>query len=87
VTGVPVMGARQAPVSIPVEAIDTTGAAQPQVWVFDPASQTASPRAVALGLPRDGAIVVLDGLSPGEEVVTGGWWRLTDGAQVRPSRP
>jgi len=42
---------------------------------------------VALGLPRDGAIVVLDGLSPGEEVVTGGWWRLTDGAQVRPSRP
>lgn len=87
VTGVPVKGARQAAVSIPVEAIDTTRAARPHVWVFDAASQTASPRAVTLGLPRNGAIVVLEGLSPGEEVVTAGWWRLTEGAQVRPARP
>lgn len=84
VTGVPAAGAQ--PVMIPVEAIDTTTNTEPQVWVFDQDRSTVNPRKVRLGLPRDGHIVVLSGLSPDEQVVSAGWTRLTDGARVSPSR-
>ena len=83
VTGVPKTGADQPPVVIPVGAVDTTGDTEPQVWLFDPDTSTVSPRKVTLGLPRDGDIVVLDGLAPNDRVVSAGWTRLTDGALVR----
>ena len=83
VTGVPKTGADQPPVVIPVGAVDTTGDTEPQVWLFDPDTSTVSPRKVTLGLPRDGDIVVLDGLAPNDRVVSAGWTGLTDGALVR----
>ena len=86
VTGVPATGAEEPPVVIPVGAIDTTSDTEPRVWVVDPDTSTASPRKVILGLPRDGAIVVLKGLAPGEEVVSSGWTGLTDGARIRASQ-
>ena len=82
VTGVPKTG-DQPPVVIPVGAVDTTGDTEPQVWLFDPDTSTVRPRRVTLGLPRDGDIVVLDGLAPGDQVVSAGWTALTDGALVR----
>ena len=85
VTGVPATGAEQSPVVIPVGAIDTTSDTEPQVWVVDPDRSTVSPRKVTLGLPRDGNIVVLEGLSRDEQVVSAGWTGLTDGARVRAS--
>ena len=85
VTGVPATGAEEPPVVIPVGAIDTTGDTEPRVWVVDPDTSTASPRRVTLGLPRDGAIVVLKGLAPGDRVVSAGWTGLTDGARIRAS--
>lgn len=71
-------------VTIPVTAIDTTSAPEPRVWIFDEASGTVHPRTVRLGLPRESAIVVLNGLTAGQSVVSGGWWKLTDGMKIRP---
>ena len=85
VIGVPKTGTDEAPVVIPVGAVDTTSDTDPRVWVFDPEQSTVSPRNVTLGLPREGNIVVLKGLAPGDRVVSAGWTGLTDGAQVRPS--
>ena len=69
-------------VTVPVSAVDTTSRADPTVWIYDDAEGTVSRRAVRLGLPRENRIVVLEGLEPGEAVVSGGWWRLRDGAPV-----
>jgi RND family efflux transporter MFP subunit len=71
-------------VLVPVSAIDTTSAPEPRVWIFDEASGTVRPRAVRLGLPRENSIMVIEGLSAGERVVTGGWWKLIDGMMIRP---
>ena len=71
-------------VVIPVSAIDTTSAPEPRVWIFDESNGTVRPRTVRLGLPRENAIVVLEGLAAGQRVVSGGWWKLTDGMNIRP---
>lgn len=75
-------GAVQA-VTVPVSAVDTTSRDEPTLWVYDADTRTVTRRAVRLGLPRDSRIVILDGLEAGEPVVSGGWWRLREGADVR----
>ncbi|HDR29411.1 MAG TPA: efflux RND transporter periplasmic adaptor subunit [Rhodovulum sp.] len=75
-------GALQA-VTVPVSAVDTTSREEPTLWIYDADTSTVSRRAVRLGLPRDNWIVILEGLEAGETVVSGGWWRLREGAQVR----
>lgn len=75
-------GAVQA-VTVPVSAVDTTSRDEPTLWVYDAGTSTVSRRAVRLGLPRDNRIVILEGLEAGEPVVSGGWWRLREGANVR----
>lgn len=74
-------GSAQA-VTVPVAAIDTTSRAEPTVWVYEATTGTVARRSVRLGLPREDRIVVLEGLQPGETVVSGGWWRLRDGVRV-----
>jgi len=71
-------------VVIPVTAIDTTSAPEPRVWIFDESSGTVRPRTVRLGLPSENTIVVLNGLTAGQSVVSSGWWKLTDGMKIRP---
>ncbi|PYC46898.1 efflux RND transporter periplasmic adaptor subunit [Litorivita pollutaquae] len=71
-------------VLVPVSAIDTTSAPEPRVWIFDDSTETVEPRTVRLGLPRESSILVLEGLTAGERVVSGGWWKLIDGMMVRP---
>jgi len=73
-------------VVIPVTAIDTTSAPEPRVWIFDESSGTVRPRTVRLGLPSENTIVVLNGLTAGQSVVSGGWWKLTDGMKIRPEK-
>ena len=77
------MSAGSGGVLVPVTAIDTTSAPQPRVWTYDETSETVRPRTVRLGLPRENAIVVLEGLDAGQRVVSGGWWKLTDGMKIR----
>jgi RND family efflux transporter MFP subunit len=70
-------------VTVPVSAVDTTSREEPTLWIYNIETSTVSRRAVRLGLPRDNRIVILEGLEAGETVVSGGWWRLREGAEVR----
>jgi multidrug efflux pump subunit AcrA (membrane-fusion protein) len=63
--------------------VDTTSREEPTLWIYNIETSTVSRRAVRLGLPRDNRIVILEGLEAGETVVSGGWWRLREGAEVR----
>ncbi len=71
-------------VSVPVSAVDTASGPAARIWVVGE-DGTVQPRAVRLGLPQGDRVVVIEGLAPGERVVTAGWWQLTDGAAVRPA--
>lgn len=75
-------GAVQA-VTVPVSAVDTTSREEPTLWIYDADTSSVSRRSVRLGLPRGNRIVILEGLEAGETVVSGGWWRLREGAVVR----
>lgn len=70
-------------VTVPVSAVDTTSRADPAIWLYDPDTNAVSRRRVRLGLPLGDQILVREGLEAGETVVTGGWWRLREGAEVR----
>ena len=48
---------------------------------------TVHPKVVKVSAIQDGIAAVADGLSPGERVVTGGQYRLTDGARVTEASP
>jgi len=52
------------------------------VWVFDPASSTVQPRAVKVASVDGNAMVIAEGLKPGEEVVAAGGHVLTPGQKV-----
>ncbi len=69
-------------VEVPLAAIDTNGADGFRVWVIDPESQEAQPRAVTLGLPGDATATVLSGLEPGERIVAAGVAKLSPGQTV-----
>ncbi len=69
--------------TVPVSAVDTTSRDEPSLWIYDAETSTVSRRAVRLGLPRENRIVILEGLQAGDTVVSGGWWRLREGAEVR----
>lgn len=69
-------------VVVPVSAIDTTSEAEPTVWVYDDTTGQVRRQSIRIGLPQDNEIAVLEGLSGGETVVSGGWWRLRDGEVV-----
>lgn len=56
----------------------------PRVWTLDPATQQVRRVAVTLGPVRGDAVVVLDGLAPGDRVVTAGAHLLREGLTVRP---
>jgi RND family efflux transporter MFP subunit len=53
-----------------------------RVFVVDTTAKTAHERTIRCGIERNGYVIVLDGLSPGEQVVVTGTNVLTDGATV-----
>jgi RND family efflux transporter MFP subunit len=71
-------------VEIPVSATFTQGSAeQTFVWIVDEQSQTLSRRAVKTGALTDRGIQVLEGLEPGEWIVTAGVNAAKEGQKVR----
>ena len=68
-------------VVVPLAALDGAPGA-PRVWVVDTAAATVQPRAVTLGPVTPEGVRVLDGLTPGDRVVTAGVQFLTPGKKV-----
>jgi RND family efflux transporter MFP subunit len=75
-------GAQSRLVVVPVSAIDTTSRSEPSIWLYDEGTGRVSRKTIRLGLPNDDEIVVLEGLSGDELVVSGGWWRLKENETV-----
>ena len=57
--------------AIPIGALVYEGS-DVHVWVANPADKTIAEREIRMGAIRDGMAQVLDGLKPGEQVVTAG---------------
>ncbi|SET17835.1 efflux RND transporter periplasmic adaptor subunit [Oceanicella actignis] len=74
------------PPSIPAEAL-TRGPEGPAVWVVAPPERRAQLRPVRVGARIDGRVVILSGLSAGEEVVVKGVRSLTEGQRLGPRMP
>jgi multidrug efflux pump subunit AcrA (membrane-fusion protein) len=55
----------------------------PAVWIVDPKTSAVQLRRVKLGAFREDGATVLEGLSPGEVVVTAGVHKLRAGQVVR----
>ncbi len=68
--------------AVPVSAV-RNGGNGPFVYVLNPEEKTVSLRRVERGLSSADKTQILSGLEPGEQVITEGADRLTDGAKVR----
>jgi RND family efflux transporter MFP subunit len=69
--------------TVPLEAVMTEGTQQ-FVWVVDTASMTVSKRAVTLVPGVGEALVVQEGLAPGDTIVVAGAAYLFEGMTIRP---
>ena len=74
--------ARHAGIELPASAL-TNSNGQPAVWVVDPKSMTVALRQIGVARFNPGSIVVSDGVTPGELVVTAGVQALRPGQKVR----
>jgi multidrug efflux system membrane fusion protein len=57
------------------------------VWVVDPDSMTVARTPVVTGELAGDRIAILEGLSPGDEIVVSGVFQLRDGMEVRRFEP
>jgi RND family efflux transporter MFP subunit len=69
-------------IEIPASAL-TSAEGAPAVWVVDPATATVALRPITVDRFTPASVVVLDGLAPGDVVVTAGVQALRPGQQVR----
>ncbi len=69
---------------VPAEALGADADQQPFVWVLDPDTNAVSRRPVTLGQLRGDNAIIMDGLKPGERVVSAGVSFLQEGQVVRP---
>lgn len=77
-------GAGPGELLVPLAAVLAGADGVPSVWVVDPDSSRVNRRPVAVGAVRGSDIVILEGLAPGERIVTAGVHHLRDGMLVRP---
>ncbi len=70
-----------AQITLPWTALMSSGS-KPAVWIVDPATKTASLKAVDIGSYEAGAVVINGGLKPGERVVVDGGKLLSSGQPV-----
>lgn len=77
----------QPPVLVPLSAIDTSGATEARVWVYEAVSGRVEPRQVVPGLPEGDQVPIRAGLLPGERIVAIGVQHLHAGQAVRPFEP
>jgi membrane fusion protein, multidrug efflux system len=80
----PADGAMPGELLVPLAAVLAAADGVPSVWVVDPATSRVSRRSVTVGAVRGSDIVILDGLAPGDRIVTAGVHHLRDGMLVRP---
>lgn len=76
---VTVVGSSSQTITVPLAAVYQNGA-QPAVWVVN--GDTLALRPIRTGPFGDGTVQVLEGLQPGERIVTAGVHKLRDGQQV-----
>jgi multidrug efflux pump subunit AcrA (membrane-fusion protein) len=69
-------------VQVPASAL-TEASGRPAVWVVNPQSQTVSLRNVEVARYEPAAVLISNGLQPGEVVVTAGVQSLHPGQKVR----
>ena len=55
---------------------------KPAVWVVDPATNTVSLKPVTIGGYEAGAVIIKEGLEPGDRVVVDGGKLLSSGQSV-----
>jgi RND family efflux transporter MFP subunit len=70
-----------AQIALPWTALMAAGS-KPAVWVLDPSTKTASLKPVTVDRYEAGAVVIKDGLEPGERVVVDGGKLLSSGQLV-----
>jgi membrane fusion protein (multidrug efflux system) len=75
---------RQGAILVPEQAIVPVGDRQ---TVFKVVDGKASAIDVKLGIRRNGKAEVVEGLKPGDQIVTAGQLKLRDGAPVAPAKP
>jgi membrane fusion protein, multidrug efflux system len=75
------VGALRLPTSAVMRATVGQGS-ESAVWVFDPVTQTVSPRSVAVAGPEGGELLITSGIKAGEEVVAAGVHVLSPGQKV-----
>ncbi|KZN15042.1 efflux RND transporter periplasmic adaptor subunit [Marinomonas sp. TW1] len=76
-------------ITVPVEAVmrhenTQTGEANSIVWVFNPDANKVVSRAIEVGALEGTQVEIIDGVSPGEQIVAAGIHSLTEGMEVRP---
>jgi membrane fusion protein, multidrug efflux system len=69
-------------IALPASALTRQGD-EPAVWVVDPANSTVSLRSIDVVRFEPAAVVVADGVNPGEVVITAGVQALHPGQKVR----
>lgn len=70
-------------VEVPASALVSGDGADGRVFTVDPATQTVYRQSVRIARVRDSTLVLQDGLSAADRVVTAGAHDLSDGARVR----
>jgi len=73
-----------APVLIPIAAVVAAADGTPTVWVVEPESGRVSRRTIETGAVQGADVAVLNGLAPGERIVTAGVHSLREGMRVHP---
>ena len=68
-------------IAVPWTALMAAGS-KPAVWIIDPKTKTASLKAVTVGTHEAGAVMITQGLEPGDRVVIDGGKLLSSGQPV-----
>jgi RND family efflux transporter MFP subunit len=68
-------------IAVPWTALMATGS-KPAIWVVEPSARTASLKPVTIARYEAGAVVIEDGLEPGERIVVDGGKLLSSGQSV-----
>jgi multidrug efflux pump subunit AcrA (membrane-fusion protein) len=70
-----------AEITLPWTALTAAGS-KPAVWIVDPKTNTASLKPVTVGAYEAGAVLIKQGLEPGDRVVIDGGKLLSSGQPV-----
>lgn len=71
-------------INIPITAVGANADGSTFVWLVDGAANTVTKQSVSLGEAKGDKVVITDGLTDGDTVVSAGVSRLLDGMAIRP---